>query len=310
MTPRWLVKRTDLDAVARNRVMMVLAVLSGEKPVTTAVEEAGISRGFYYQLDQSAERDASGARTGRGLRSEPERDGTDTASSSSRTEARESGAGEAARRAALVHDAQARRVAIDQDASRTAPEGCGLDKSWAETFALLSDDETDESGAVHPDARGAFDPDAGWHERGPLTWERKLAGADAPSEHRADAEGSTADIHACARGAEGSGSAPALRASARSDSRRADDEQTMTGAAQSLGLSRMHFQTLFHRALQAMIDSITPKPAGRPAKPQREAQLEAENAKLKAELAALKERNATVSASWISSVGLHRIEKH
>lgn len=72
------------------------------------------------------------------------------------------------------------------------------------------------------------------------------------------------------------------------------DEQTMTGAAQSLDLSRMHFQTLFHRALQAMIDSITPKPAGRPAKPQRETQLEAENAKLKAELAALKERNATV----------------
>lgn len=72
------------------------------------------------------------------------------------------------------------------------------------------------------------------------------------------------------------------------------DEQTMTGAAQSLDLSRMHFQTLFHRALQAMIDSITPKPAGRPAKPQREAALEAENAKLKAELAALKERNATV----------------
>lgn len=72
------------------------------------------------------------------------------------------------------------------------------------------------------------------------------------------------------------------------------DEQTMTGAAQSLDLSRMHFQTLFHRALQAMIDSIIPKPAGRPAKPQREAQLEVENAKLKAELAALKERNATV----------------
>lgn len=72
------------------------------------------------------------------------------------------------------------------------------------------------------------------------------------------------------------------------------EEQTMTGAAQSLDLSRMHFQTLFHRALQAMIDSITPKHAGRPAKPQREAQLEAENAKLKAEVAALKERNATV----------------
>lgn len=53
-TPRWLVRKTDLDVVARNRVMMVLAVLSGEKPVTTAVEEAGISRGFYYQLETKA----------------------------------------------------------------------------------------------------------------------------------------------------------------------------------------------------------------------------------------------------------------
>jgi hypothetical protein len=53
-TPRWLEKKTDLDVLARNRVMMVIAVLSGEKPVTTAVEEAGISRGFYYQLETKA----------------------------------------------------------------------------------------------------------------------------------------------------------------------------------------------------------------------------------------------------------------
>jgi len=53
-TPKWLLKKTDLDVVARNRVMMVLAVLSGEKPVTAAVEEAGISRGFYYQLETKA----------------------------------------------------------------------------------------------------------------------------------------------------------------------------------------------------------------------------------------------------------------
>lgn len=53
-TPRWLIRKTDLDVVARNRVLMVLAVLSGEKPVTSAVEEAGISRGFYYQLETKA----------------------------------------------------------------------------------------------------------------------------------------------------------------------------------------------------------------------------------------------------------------
>jgi hypothetical protein len=43
-----------LDAVARNRVLLVLSVLSGEKPVTSAIEDAGISRGFYYQLETKA----------------------------------------------------------------------------------------------------------------------------------------------------------------------------------------------------------------------------------------------------------------
>lgn len=54
-TPKWLVAtKSDLDAVARNRVLLVLSVLSGEKPVTSAIEEAGISRGFYYQLETKA----------------------------------------------------------------------------------------------------------------------------------------------------------------------------------------------------------------------------------------------------------------
>jgi hypothetical protein len=33
---------------------MVLSVLSGEKPVTQAIQEAGISRGTYYQLETRA----------------------------------------------------------------------------------------------------------------------------------------------------------------------------------------------------------------------------------------------------------------
>ena len=53
-TPRWLTKRTDLDAIARTRLLMVLSVLSGETPVTTAIERGGISRGFYYQLETKA----------------------------------------------------------------------------------------------------------------------------------------------------------------------------------------------------------------------------------------------------------------
>jgi hypothetical protein len=34
--------------------MLVLSVLSGETPVTTAIEDAGISRGLYYQLETRA----------------------------------------------------------------------------------------------------------------------------------------------------------------------------------------------------------------------------------------------------------------
>jgi hypothetical protein len=52
--PRWLETKTDLDQMAKNRLLLVLSVLSGEKPVTTAIEEHGISRGFYYQLETKA----------------------------------------------------------------------------------------------------------------------------------------------------------------------------------------------------------------------------------------------------------------
>jgi hypothetical protein len=52
--PRWLKGQRDLDEVAQRRCLMVLSVLSGEKPVTTVVEELGISRGLYYQLETKA----------------------------------------------------------------------------------------------------------------------------------------------------------------------------------------------------------------------------------------------------------------
>lgn len=68
----------------------------------------------------------------------------------------------------------------------------------------------------------------------------------------------------------------------------------VTTAAESIGMSRNHFQTILHRAINAIIESITPKPAGRPAKPVREASLEAENAKLKLELASLQDRSAMI----------------
>jgi len=70
------------------------------------------------------------------------------------------------------------------------------------------------------------------------------------------------------------------------------ETQTVTAAAESLDMSRNHFQTILHRVLEAMIDAMTPKPAGRPAKPEREAALEAELAQVKAELVALQSHTA------------------
>lgn len=53
-TPRWLLKSEELDRVAKARCLMVLNVLSGQTPVTEAVEQAGISRGTYYQMETRA----------------------------------------------------------------------------------------------------------------------------------------------------------------------------------------------------------------------------------------------------------------
>jgi hypothetical protein len=53
-TPRWLVKRTDLDEMGKRRCLLMLSVLSGERPVTDVIEEAQISRQMYYQLEERA----------------------------------------------------------------------------------------------------------------------------------------------------------------------------------------------------------------------------------------------------------------
>jgi hypothetical protein len=53
-TPKWLRQTNGLDAVARRRCLLVLSVLSGETPVSDAIEEARISRGTYYQLETRA----------------------------------------------------------------------------------------------------------------------------------------------------------------------------------------------------------------------------------------------------------------
>ncbi len=67
-------------------------------------------------------------------------------------------------------------------------------------------------------------------------------------------------------------------------------ELTVTDGAKQLGLSRNHFQTLMHRAMEGLIDGISPKAAGRPARPAVEAALQEENARLRRELKNLQER--------------------
>ena len=53
-TPKWLLKSEQIDQIAQQRCLMVLSVLSGEMPVTDAIQAAGISRGTYYQLETRA----------------------------------------------------------------------------------------------------------------------------------------------------------------------------------------------------------------------------------------------------------------
>jgi hypothetical protein len=52
--PRWLKNGADLDAIARSRCLMMLSVISGETPVTTAIAQAKISRATYYKLETRA----------------------------------------------------------------------------------------------------------------------------------------------------------------------------------------------------------------------------------------------------------------
>lgn len=53
-TPKWLRQAEDLDQIARARCLLVLDVLSGQTPVTDAVQAGKLSRGTYYQLETRA----------------------------------------------------------------------------------------------------------------------------------------------------------------------------------------------------------------------------------------------------------------
>lgn len=53
-TPRWLTEERDLDELARQRCLMILSVLSGERPVSEVIEQAQLSRQRYYDLETRA----------------------------------------------------------------------------------------------------------------------------------------------------------------------------------------------------------------------------------------------------------------
>jgi transposase len=60
-------------------------------------------------------------------------------------------------------------------------------------------------------------------------------------------------------------------------------ELTVTQAAESVGLSRVRFQTLMHRGLSGLLEAVAEQPRGRPAKPEKERQLEEELERLRRE---------------------------
>lgn len=84
---------------------------------------------------------------------------------------------------------------------------------------------------------------------------------------------------------------------------------TVSEAAKRLGMSRNHFQTLMHRGLHGLVEAVMVKPAGRPAKPQKEAKLEEEVKELRKQNATLKtqldssKRFLSVASQMLQSSG-------
>src|SRR5688572_6887310 len=66
--------------------------------------------------------------------------------------------------------------------------------------------------------------------------------------------------------------------------------KNLSQAAREVGLSRNHFQSLLHRSLLGMIETLAVKPAGRRAKPALQSELERQIKRLERENARLKKR--------------------
>lgn len=80
--------------------------------------------------------------------------------------------------------------------------------------------------------------------------------------------------------------------------------RSVAEAARSLGMSRNHFQTLLHRGIGGLVQGISPKPGGRPAKPAELTELEAELNRLRRENTRLRERTDTTDRLLQAASGL------
>ena len=79
---------------------------------------------------------------------------------------------------------------------------------------------------------------------------------------------------------------------------------TVSEAARQLGMSRNHFQTILHRGLAGMVESMTPRAAGRPARPREVNELQARLERLERENARLQERVETTDRLLQAASGL------
>jgi transposase InsO family protein len=82
--------------------------------------------------------------------------------------------------------------------------------------------------------------------------------------------------------------------------------KSVSEAARELNLARNHFQSILHRAMGAMIEEVSPKERGRPAKPQPQSDLEHRLKKLERENARLRKRvEATDELLTVAASLLH-----
>ena len=136
-----------------------------------------LSRVLLPARGEGAQRDAGGAGAGRGGVAGGEPGGADRRA---REQGGEAGAGAPAAGAAAVPDAQDRARGPGGDGgARPPPQAAQLGAGWARTFALL---EEDDGG----DVTAGLDADADYWCDDAVSWRRKLAGADAPTDREGE----------------------------------------------------------------------------------------------------------------------------